>query len=219
MDKSLMRDLTYGMFVLTTKYNEKNVGCFVNTVVQITSEEVTIAVSVNKNNYTNQAIKESKKFAVSILSEKTRPEVIGKFGFFTSKDVNKFEGFNFSMIQGLPVILENVCGYFICDLIQVVEMNTHDIFIAKVIDCKKESVYTPMTYAYYHQVIKGKAPKTAPTYIEEKTEVKSKYKRYQCDVCGHIYDEEKEKVKFEDLPSDWKCPLCKVGKEHFKLIN
>ena len=80
-----MRDLTYGMFVLTTKYNEKNVGCFVNTVVQITSEEVTIAVSVNKNNYTNQAIKESKKFAVSILSEKTRPEVIGKFGFYIKR--------------------------------------------------------------------------------------------------------------------------------------
>ncbi len=68
-------------------------------------------------------------------------------------------------------------------------------------------------------MIKGKAPKTAPTYIEEKTEVKSNYKKYQCDVCGHIYDEEKEKVKFEDLPSDWKCPLCKVGKEHFKLMN
>jgi len=90
------------------------------------------------------------------------------------------------MIQGLPVILENVCGYFICDLIQVVEINTHDIFIAKVIDCKKESVYTPMTYAYYHQVKKLKSPKNAPTYVEEDAEETKPI--WICEVCGYQYE-------------------------------
>lgn len=43
-------------------------------------------------------------------------------------------------------------------------------------------------------------------------------KKYRCKICGHIYDESKEKIKFEDLPEDWICPLCKVGKNMFEEI-
>lgn len=43
--------------------------------------------------------------------------------------------------------------------------------------------------------------------------------KYVCTVCGHIYDEEVEGVKFEDLPEDWVCPLCGVGKELFEKVE
>lgn len=43
--------------------------------------------------------------------------------------------------------------------------------------------------------------------------------KYKCIVCGHIYDEEKEGVKFEDLPEDWKCPMCFMPKNMFKLVE
>ena len=39
--------------------------------------------------------------------------------------------------------------------------------------------------------------------------------KYICNVCGYIYDDEKEEVKFEDLPEDWTCPLCGVSKSEF----
>lgn len=47
--------------------------------------------------------------------------------------------------------------------------------------------------------------------------------RYVCDVCGWIYDEElgdeelgiAPGTKFEDLPDDFECPLCHVGKDQF----
>lgn len=39
--------------------------------------------------------------------------------------------------------------------------------------------------------------------------------KYRCTVCGYIYDEEKEGVKFTDLPDDWKCPTCKQPKSKF----
>jgi methylamine---glutamate N-methyltransferase subunit C len=42
--------------------------------------------------------------------------------------------------------------------------------------------------------------------------------RYRCDVCGHIYDEEKEGIRFKDLPANWVCPVCKSSKSHFKLM-
>ena len=43
--------------------------------------------------------------------------------------------------------------------------------------------------------------------------------RYRCKICGYIYDEEKEGVKFSDLPDDWKCPLCKASKTSFEKIT
>lgn len=43
--------------------------------------------------------------------------------------------------------------------------------------------------------------------------------RYRCKICGYIYDEEKEGVKFSDLPDDWKCPLCKAPKTSFEKIT
>ena len=40
--------------------------------------------------------------------------------------------------------------------------------------------------------------------------------KYECIVCGHIYDESVEGVKFEDLPEDW---VCGVGKDMFKKVE
>lgn len=43
--------------------------------------------------------------------------------------------------------------------------------------------------------------------------------KYKCTVCGHIYDEEVEGVKFANLPADWKCPTCKQPKDKFVLVD
>ena len=220
MDLNVFRDITYGMYVVTTKYNEKMAGCIVNTVTQITSENPIISVSINKNNFTNNIIKESKKFAISILSEECKNDVIGKFGFYSSKDINKFENFKYEEIDNLPVLKENMCGYLICEVLNIIDAETHEIFLARVVNTKKESNLKPMSYSYYHEVIKGKAPKNAPTYIEERVSGgEAKMKKYQCTICGYVYDEEAEGVKFEDLPDDWVCPLCGVGKENFEEVK
>lgn len=43
-------------------------------------------------------------------------------------------------------------------------------------------------------------------------------KKYRCTICGYIYDESQEKVKFSDLPDDWTCPLCGAPKSAFEEI-
>lgn len=219
MNKEILKDMSYGMFVLSTTYKGKNVGCFVNTVVQITSTSMLVAISINKNNYTNEAIKDSKKFAISVLSQNSSPEVIGKFGFFSSKDIDKFEGFKVSQVDDILIIDEDICGYLICELVDVISVDTHDIFIAKIVDTKKLNDATAMTYDYYHKVIKGNTSKNAPTFIEEEGKNCENTKLYRCTICGHIYDEAKQGVKFEDLPDDWKCPICGVGKELFEEVK
>lgn len=43
--------------------------------------------------------------------------------------------------------------------------------------------------------------------------------KYECTVCGYIYDEEVEDIEFEDLPEDYICPLCSAPKSDFELIE
>lgn len=42
---------------------------------------------------------------------------------------------------------------------------------------------------------------------------------YRCTLCGYEYDEEKEGTKFEDLPDDWKCPICMASKDVFAKVE
>ena len=241
IDNNVFRDVSYGLYIISTKYQEKNVGCVINTLSQVTSENPVISCSINKNNYTNEAIKATKKFAISIISEKIKENLIYQFGYHSSRDVDKFANCAYEEVDEIPVVTEGMCSYLICDLIQTVDCGTHDIFIGKVISTKKLSKEKEMTYLYYHEVIKAVAPKNAPTYIEEKndanelknsTEEKNEndlgynskstnqaFEKYRCIVCGYIYDEAVEKVKFADLPADWKCPRCGVGKENFLKIE
>jgi len=82
-----------------------------------------------------------------------------------------------------------------------------------------------MTYAYYHEIKGGKAPKSAPTYIKEKLEKgDGNMAKYRCTVCGYIYNPEKGDpdngiktgTPFEELPEDWVCPVCGASKEEFE---
>ena len=214
MDLQALNNLSYGMYIVTTRKERKNVGCLINSAMQITSKNPIIAISLNKENYTNEVLKETRECALSILSEKTNLEVISKFGFSSSSDTNKFENRNYKDIDNLPVVVEDICAYIIGEVIRVVDAETHDIFLIRVKQTEKVSEESPMTYKYYRERLKGKSPKKAPTYQEEKVENQAT-NRYQCSVCGYIYDDSKEEIKFEDLPEDWTCPLCGVGKDKF----
>ncbi len=217
MEKEVLQDISYGMYIVTTEQNHQKIGCIINTVCQITSKSKIISISLNKDNYTNKILKQTKKCAISILSQEAKKELITKFGYFSSKDIDKFQNYYQEQIENIPVILEGVCSYLIGEVINIIDSDTHDIFLIKITHCKKIEEKEPMTYQYYREKLKGASPKNAPTYTEEKI-TSTKSNQYRCMICGYIYDDAKEKIKFEDLPSDWKCPRCGVGKEMFEKI-
>ena len=43
--------------------------------------------------------------------------------------------------------------------------------------------------------------------------------KYICDLCGFVYDDANEAVKFEDLPDNWVCPICGAGKDSFSKVE
>lgn len=169
MNKNAFRQLSYGVYVVSTWDKGRATGCTANSAMQITSEPATIAVSINHDNYTNQCIQETGKFALSILGEHSEPGIIGTFGFKSGKDSNKFDGVEQTVKRYLPVVAD-ACAYIVCDVIDKMETSTHTVFLGKVTDADILKDDEAMTYAYYHNVIKGKSPKNAPTYIAEEPE-------------------------------------------------
>ncbi len=212
MNKNVFRNLSYGVYVVSTLDDQRNTGCVANSIMQITSSPATIAVSMNHDNYTNSCIEKSGKFAVSILSESSTPGLIGQFGFQSGKDVNKFDGVDFDIKSGLPILTDS-CGYIVCNVIDKMETSTHTIFLGEVIDGDVIGTVPPMTYAYYHKVVKGKSPKNAPTYLPETEETPTKSnEKWICSICGYVYDGE---TSFEELPDSYVCPICKQSKDKF----
>ncbi|RLA91516.1 MAG: flavin reductase [Deltaproteobacteria bacterium] len=168
MNKKVLYKINYGLYVVTSKKDDKINGQIANTVFQITSEPPTLAVSINKENLTNLFIKKSKYFVVNILSQNTDMVFIGRFGFKSGKDIDKFEKVQYRLSEnGIPILEENSIGYLETKVIKEVNVGTHTIFIGEMVDGDIISEDEPMTYAYYHLVKRGKAPKTAPTYIKE----------------------------------------------------
>ncbi len=166
MNKQAIFNLSYGVYVITSWGNKKPTGCTANSAMQITSDPATIAVSINHNNYTNECIKKSGMFALNILGEHCDPSVIGNFGFRSGKDFDKFSGKEIIIKDCVPIVNEAM-SYITCKVIDKMETETHTVFLGKVIGADVLSDDTPMTYSYYHNVIKGKAPKNAPTYSGE----------------------------------------------------
>lgn len=214
MNNHVFRNLSYGVYVISTLDGERHTGCTANSAMQITSSPATIAVSINHDNYTNGCIKKSGTFAVSILSEDSDPAIIGQFGFQSGKDVDKFDKVKHTVRNGLAIV-DDACGYIVCKVIDTMETATHTVFLGEVTDGDLLMNQTPMTYAYYHNVVKGKSPKNAPTYLPEEDDAaqETPAEKWVCSVCGYVYEGD---TPFEQLPDSYTCPVCKQPKEKFQ---
>ena len=234
LDLESLFNLSYGMCIVSSRREDKLSGCIVNTVFQVTPEPPMVAISIHRENLTHQYISESKVFAVSVLAEETPMEFIGRFGFRTGRDIDKFQDVNYKAgATGTPIILDNTVGFLEAEVTESVDVETHTLFIGRITSCETiDGAKIPMTYCYYRDVKGGRTPRRAATYIGEKPKVKpakgaKKMKKYKCLICGYIYDPEvgdpsngvDAGTSFEALPADWVCPDCGVGKDEFEVIE
>ena len=169
MNAKALHKLGYGVYVVTSKKGDKFNGQIANTVFQVTAEPPKVAVSINRENLTWEFIKESKVFAASVLCQDTPLTFIGRFGFKSGRDTDKFEGINYKVGEtGAPVVLDNAVSYLEVRVNQEVDVGTHTIFVGEVVNADVVSDEVCLTYEHYHQIKGGKTPKAAATYIEEK---------------------------------------------------
>lgn len=200
MNNDVMFNIGYGLYVLTARENEKDNGCIINTLMQVTTTPNKISVTVNKNNLTCEMIKNTKQFNVSILTEKTDFEVFERFGFHTGREVEKFKNFDKCKRSKNEIyyIEEYTNSYISANVIDMVDLGTHIMFIADVIEAEILSKDKSLTYDYYQENIKPKKQVEKGKYV--------------CKICGYVYEG-------DELPEDFVCPWCKHGVNDFEKVN
>jgi flavin reductase (DIM6/NTAB) family NADH-FMN oxidoreductase RutF/rubredoxin len=234
LDLESLFKLSYGMCIVTSKKGDRLNGCIVNTVFQLTPEPPMVAASINRQCLTHEYITGSGVFTVSVLSQQTPLSFIGTFGFRTGRKIDKFDRLRYKTGQtGAPIILDNTVAFLEVEVTQSIDIETHTLFIGKVVASQTlDEHIEPMTYAYYRDIKHGKTPKTAATYVNVEPEPKlsegvTVMQKYECLMCGYIYDPEvgdpdngvEPGTAFEDLPEGWVCPECGAGKDEFEPIE
>ena len=199
MDTKALSKIGYGLYVLTA-HDEKDNGCIINTVMQVTSNPLQIAIAINKRNYTTAMIQKTRKFNISVLSEKADFNIYKHFGYQSGKDVNKFENFSDTKRSpnGVLYITSGTNAYMSAYVQQEIDLGTHFLFIGQLVASENLSDDKSATYEYYQNNVKPK-PET------------NNKKGWRCKICGYIYEG-------EELPADYICPICKHGASDFEKL-
>lgn len=239
--------MSYGMYLVATELNGKKTGYVANTAFQVTNSPEQVAISCHKENKSTDVIREAGAFTVSILKKELNVKLIGDFGFNSGDDIDKFKDVEVKTAQtGMPIVIDECVAWLDCKVTQMVDVGSHWLIVGEVVDSDVVLDEEPLTYAYYREKYKMFSPKHSPTYIEkdtldkEEAEIKPKEEEpendgqeekegvepYVCVICGYTYDPAvgdptigiEPGTPFEDLPDDYKCPICNAAKEYFKKV-
>ncbi|MCD7725278.1 MAG: flavin reductase [Clostridiales bacterium] len=200
MNPKVFHQISYGLYLVSSKYDKKMNGCIINTVMQVTDSPKQIMIAVNKQNLTCEIIQKSGILSICVLSETAPFSLFEHFGFQSGRNTDKFVDYPFALTgQELPYLTGHTSAYLDCKVTNTLDLGTHILFLAVVSDCEIVSGEKPATYSFYHEYIK---PQQASVSA----------KGWRCVVCGYVYEG-------EELPADFICPWCKHGVEDFEKIE
>ena len=169
MDLNAFFKISYGVYIITTRLEDKLNGMVATTVCQVTAEPVRMTLGISKDCYTHEVMQKTGLFGVSVLKQETQFPFIGNFGFKTGRTVDKFKGLSYEIGEtGVPLLTDQSIAVFEGRVIESMDAGTHTIFLADALEARILAHSEPLTYDYYHNVIKGKSPKNAPTFIVNK---------------------------------------------------
>ncbi len=208
MDNKALYNLSYGVFMLSTKYEDKVNGCITNTCMQVASNPTRIAIACINKNYTCELLKKSGIFALTLLDETCTFETIKHFGLQSGRDVDKFADMKTAVdINGLPYLGWQACSVISAKVVDSMDLGSHTLFIAEVTDAKLLNDKGPLTYADYQARVKPKPGSEAP----KQEEPEKKIVGYRCKICNYFYEG-------STLPDDFSCPVCGHGPEDFEPV-
>ena len=202
IENSAMYKISYGLFMLTTTDGEKQNGCIVNTVSMLTDNPKRLVVFVNKANYSEELLRKTGIFNVSVLTESTPFELFKQFGFVSGRDKDKFEGGMYETSEnGLYYLPKHANAVLSGKVVDYYDYGTHTLFVAEVTEAKVLNDEKSVTYEYYQANIKQK-PQVAPTPAQGE--------KWICKICGYVHEGE--------LPDDFICPWCKHPASDFERM-
>ncbi|MDD5686266.1 MAG: flavin reductase family protein [Elusimicrobia bacterium] len=143
--------ISYGLYVITSVSSDGRInGQIGNTVFQITSVPLRVAIGINKKNYTYELIKESGVFVINILKQ-SQLELVSLFGLKSGRDINKFENVKYNLSTVKAPILDDILAWMECKVISemFIDCGTHMIIVADVINGDVVASDEPLLYKFY----------------------------------------------------------------------
>lgn len=200
MDSKALWNLTYGLYLLTAREDGKDNGCIINTAVQVANDPVRISISVIKENKTCDMIKNTGLFNLSAITTEADFSLFRRFGMQSGRNIDKFEDFPNAVRAANTIYRLNNCANAVLTglVVDQIDLGSHMLFIAEVIDGEVLSNAPCCTYSYYQSNIKPKPQKSGKT-------------KWVCTICGYTHEA-------EELPDDFMCPLCNHPKEDFEKV-
>lgn len=166
MDAHALFKFQSGLYVVSAEADGEVGACIINTGLQLTSEPLQVEVVVNKQNHTEEVIQKAGHFALTVVTEEADMLYVGRFGFRSSSNFNKFADIACERtVLGDPYTPQAAACVVACKVVKTLDVGTHTIFVGTVEDAKVLSDAHPMTYEYYHTVLKGKTPPKASSYV------------------------------------------------------
>lgn len=199
MDVEALFKISHGVYLTGAKDNNNRlIGSCIDAVMVVEVAPAQVMISLEKSSYTCENILKNKQLTLSVLDEDVSDNIINIFGTKSSKKEDKWAQVSHHLMNDLPV-LDAAVSVMYLEVALVQETTTHYLFLCNVKETVKQNEKRPLIYAHYQQR-KAKGIKM------------SENKKWVCTVCGYVYDGE---IPFEQLPADWVCPLCGVGKDKF----
>jgi len=229
MDLRVLQDLSHGMYVIAARNADRFNGQIVHRVMQISTDPPTVAVSINQQNLTHEYIIASGRYTISVLEQKASLRLVRRFGFQSGRDQDKFRNLDHGLsAEGLPYLVNNCLAYLSVRVVEAVTVHGFTLFIGEVVEAERLQEGKPMAYSFTYQLRREAALAAAAVPVNEENRLLEpddlSLNRYQCQVCGYIYDPAQGDPEFgvmpgtpfSRLPADWTCPLCDEGPQVFR---
>ena len=147
MDDKALFSISCGLYVVGARCEEGLSGCIVDAFIQATAFPASVILCSQKHTRTNEAIKASGAFSVSVLREDVDPFVVALFGFQSTRQIQKWPHVPHVLQRGLPV-LQNVAAWYVCKVIFSHELATHTLFHCELLEAETGEG-APLTYGHY----------------------------------------------------------------------
>ncbi len=202
MDAAALFKIQYGLFLISTRENERDNACIGNVLAQVASSPLRVALSISKRNFTCETIERTRRFNASTLTVEAPFSFYERFGFQSGRDVDKFAGLDVvRAANGIVYEPRFANAYLCCNVLETLDLGSHRLFVAETEDAKILSNVESATYEYYRERTKPKSAAPAKSV-----------KGWRCSVCGYV-------LESEELPDDFVCPVCKHGAADFVKIE
>ena len=203
MNRKVFDKINYGLFIVGAAVEEKLQGCIVNSLHQVTSSNPPkFTLTVNKSSETYKAIEAAGSFAATVLSKETPKELINLFGYKSGRVAQKFEEIDCGLDgSGNPYVKEHALARISCKVVEKLDLGSYMLYVAQATEAEVLGEGLALTLDDFKNA--GNSIPAAAT-VYRTVEVTS----WKCTVCGYI-------VERETLPDDYKCPLCRAGKDKF----